>query len=250
MKPKTLTPTFLAFLLFPALSFAGSAAVSGTVTFEGDVPVLQVLKMSADPKCEAKHAGPVQAEMLVLGADKTVANVFVKVKSGLPADAAHATPTEPVVINQVGCLYVPHVLAAMKDQPVKILNSDGTLHNVHGLPVKNKEFNVAMPGFKKEITHQFDQVEEVPFKVKCDVHPWMSGYVTVMSHPYFSVTSQDGKFEVKGLNAGDYEIEIWHEKLGTQTAQVTVADGETKTVNFTLKKPDTVSRLDAIMIVQ
>jgi hypothetical protein len=109
---------------------------------------------------------------------------------------------------------------------------------------------IAMPAFKTQIDHVFDQVETTPFKVKCDVHPWMNGFVAVMDHPYFSVTGLDGKFEIKGLAAGEYEIEIWHEKLGAQTAKVTVAGGETKVQDFVLQKPAQVSQLDAVMIVK
>lgn len=226
----------------------GSGSIVGTVKFEGEVPVIKTIEMSADPKCKEKHTTEVKSETLVLGDGNTLANIFVRVKSGLVAGQTYTAPSDPVVINQLGCMYVPHVIAAMKNQPVKVLNSDGTLHNVHGLPVVNKEFNVAMPAFKKEIEQVFDQVEESPFGVKCDVHPWMAGYISVMSHPFFSVTKQDGKFEIKDLPVGEYEIEVWHEKLPAQTAKIKVSVGGVATQDFTFKKPDQTA-LNAIMIV-
>lgn len=227
-------------------------SITGTIKFEGTPPNLKKIKMDADPKCASKHTGPVSAESLVLGEGQTVANIFVKVTSGLPEGKTYETPADPVTIDQKGCMYVPHVIATMKDQQVKILNSDGTLHNVHGLPKTNKEFNVAMPAFKKQIDQKFSETEATPFKVKCDVHPWMAGYVAVMDHPYFSVTNTDGKFEIKGLPAGEYDIEIWHEKLGTQTAKVKVADGAPATQDFTLKVPTKTALLDmqSVMLVK
>lgn len=232
--------------------FAGDASITGTIRFgEENVPVMKVINMNADPKCVQNNQGKeVRAQTLVLGPDKTMANIFVRVKSGLPEGKTYDTPTDPIVIDQIGCMYVPHVLASMVNQPVKILNSDGTLHNVHALPKVNQEFNIAMPAFKKEITKTLDKVEPDPFKIKCDVHPWMGGYMAVMSHPYFDVTKEDGKYTIKGLEPGTYEIEIWHEKLGTQTAKVTVAAGETKTQDFVMKKPTSVGKLEAIIIVR
>lgn len=245
LKAAVLTATLIA----STQVWAGDATVTGKISLDPTVPVptMTTIKMSADPKCEANNAGKeIKAQSLVMSPDKTVANVFVRVKSGLKT-TTFTTPTEPVVVDQFGCMYIPHVIATMVNQPVKIKNSDGTLHNVHGTPTTNAEFNIAMPAFKKEMDKVFDK-EESPFHVKCDVHPWMSGYVAVMTHPYFSVTKEDGKFEIKGLDAGEYEIEVWHEKLGVQTAKVTVAAGETKVQDFVLTKPTTVGQLEAIII--
>jgi plastocyanin len=249
MKQLTLLMSIILGLTLAQSAVAGDASITGTIKFDGSVPTMKVIKMNADPKCVANNKGKeVRAESLVMGEGQTVANIFVSIKSGLADGATYETPTTPVVVDQLGCRYIPHVVAAMKGQTVQIKNSDGTLHNVHGLPKTNKEFNVAMPAFKKQIEKKFDQVES-PFKVKCDVHPWMAGYVAVMEHPYFAVSGVDGKYTIKGLDAGDYEVEMWHEKLGTQTVKVTVAAGEAKTQDFTLKKPGAVS-LNAVMIVK
>ena len=186
--------------------------------------------MDADPGCAKKHATPMKSEALVLGEGNTTANVFVQVKSGLPGDS-YATPTEPVVIDQSGCRYKPHVNGVMVGQSIKILNSDGLLHNVHALPKINKTFNMAMPAGRTEAETSFDKAEEM-FKIKCDVHPWMGAYIAVLNHPYFAVTGEDGKFEIGNLPAGTYEIEVWHEKLGTQSMTVDVADGGSASADF------------------
>ena len=213
---------------------AGSATVTGIVTFRGEVPKLRVISMSADPACASQHTEPPRSELLVLGEGDTLANVFVKVASGLP-DREWPTPSEPAVLNQKGCRYDPHVLGVMVRQPLKVLNSDGLLHNVHALPKTNKSFNMAMPASRTEAVETFNQVEDM-FTIKCDVHPWMNAYVGVLSHPYFSVTGNDGAFTISGLPSGTYEIEAWHEKLGTRTATVTVADGATESVSFTFTR--------------
>lgn len=212
----------------------GSGSVTGAVAYEGKVPNFKPLNMDADPACAAKHDAPVYPETLVLGEGQSLANVFVQVKN--PPQGSHPVPSDAVVINQHGCQYLPHVAGVMVDQPLQFQNSDGVLHNVHGLPEENREFNIGMPPTVTEKNQTFNKPEPL-FPVKCDVHPWMRSFVAVMTHPYFAVTGEDGSFSIEGLPAGTYEVEAWHEKLGTQTASVTVADGEPATADFTFSAP-------------
>ncbi|MDH3284814.1 MAG: carboxypeptidase regulatory-like domain-containing protein [Acidobacteriota bacterium] len=213
----------------------GSASINGTIRYEGAVPPMKPIKMDADPGCAMKHKEPVLSEMLILGSGNTVGNIIVSVKSGLPA-GSWAVPSETVVIDQRGCQYVPHVAAMMMGQTVKFLNSDGVLHNVHALPKVNKQFNKAMPETVTETEHVFSKAEGT-FEVKCDVHPWMKAYFAVLDHPFFAVTGTDGRFTISGLPAGTYEIEAWHERMGTQSATVTVGDGASQTTDFTFTPP-------------
>lgn len=145
-------------------------------------------------------------------------------------------PTQEVVIDQKGCMYEPHVLGVMVGQPLKILNPDGTLHNVHAMPKVNKEFNLAMPKFRKETTKKFDKAEFM-FPIKCDVHPWMGAWISVMPHPYFNVTKKDGTFKIDDLPAGEYTLEAWHEKLGKQKIPVTLVEGQPQDINITYSRP-------------
>jgi len=210
----------VAVLGWPGVAVAAST-VTGTITFTGKPPALKPLAMDADPACAKKHGKPVPAEMLVLGSGQTMGNVIVWVSKGLPAGKTFPVPKTPVVLDQKGCLYVPHAMGIMVGQAYRILNSDGILHNVHTLPKINRSFNRAMPGTSKEATTQFEKPEPI-FQIKCDVHPWMSAYIGVFEHPFFATTGPNGKFTISGLDKGTYEITAWHERLGTQTATVTV----------------------------
>src|SRR4051795_4348072 len=231
----SLAVALVAAALCPGVAF-GASSVSGTVTFDGKVPTLKPLAMDADPACAKKHSAPVPNEMLALGSGNTMGNIMVWVSKGLPAGKTWPAPKTPVVLDQNGCQYRPHVMGIMVGQTYKILNSDGILHNVHALPTINKQFNRAMPATLKEATATFDK-EEATFPIKCDVHPWMNAYVGAFAHPFYSVTATDGKYTISGLDPGTYEITAWHEKLGTQTASVTVSGSDTKSQNFKFAVP-------------
>jgi plastocyanin len=220
----------VAVLAYPGVAVAAST-VTGTITFDGKAPALRPLAMDADPVCAKKHAKPVLAETLVLGNGNTMGNIIVWVSKGLASGKTYPAPKTPVTLDQHGCLYVPHAMGIMVGQPYRILNSDGILHNVHTLPKINPSFNRAMPATLKEATTSFAKPEPI-FQIKCDVHPWMSAYIGVFTHPFFSVTGTGGKFTIANLDAGTYEITAWHERLGTQTATVTVGANETKAQNF------------------
>ena len=227
----------VALSVWPGVAMAASS-VTGTVTFDGKAPTLKPLTMDADPTCAKKHSGPVPSEMLVLGPSNTMGNILVYVSKGIPAGKTYPAPKTPVVLDQNGCQYKPHVMGIMVGQPYRILNSDGILHNIHSLPKVNSQFNKPMPATLKETTTQFDKPEPV-FQIKCDVHPWMMAYMGVFTHPFYSVTAADGKFTISGLDPGTYEITAWHERLGTQVATVTVGASDTKTQNFKFAMPAT-----------
>jgi plastocyanin len=224
-----------AMLSWPGVAIAAST-ISGTITFTGKPPALKPLAMDADPACAKKHSKPVPAEMLVLGSGNTMANVIVWVSKGLPAGKTFPVPKTPVTLDQNGCMYVPHAMGIMVGQAYRILNSDGILHNVHTLPKVNPSFNRAMPATSKEASTTFAKPEPI-FQIKCDVHPWMSAYIGVFTHPFFAATGTDGKFTIPGLDAGTYEITAWHERLGTQTGTVTVTGSDSKTQDFKFAVP-------------
>ncbi len=124
----------------------------------------------------------------------------------------------------------------MAGQNIDIKNSDPVLHNIKAVPKTNRGFNISQPTAGMVSKRKFDRPEQM-VPLECNVHSWMHANVGVMSHPFFATTSEDGKFEIKGLPAGTYEIEAWHEKLGPKTMSVTVGDGETKTADFSFGAP-------------
>lgn len=207
-----------------------AASISGKVDIEGNVPPNPVINMDADPVCKSLHQGEVRAEKAIQNENGTLKNVFVYIKEGF--DGKAEAPKSPAVLDQKGCLYDPHVMGMQVGQPLSILNSDATLHNVHALAEKNPEFNLGMPlqGMKLEKTF-FNS--EVMMKFKCDVHPWMVAYIGVLPHQYFAVTDETGAFEIDGLDPGEYTLEAWHETYGIKTQKIKIVGGdEVKKVDF------------------
>jgi plastocyanin len=211
---------------------ATAGSISGKVTFEGTVPAAAPIKLESDPACASQHPNGLVPDTFVVD-NGGLENVFVYVKDGL-GDYYFETPTEAVTLDQKGCHYTPHVFGVRAGQPVEIVNSDPTLHNVNAMAKVNQAFNLgqAIQGMK---TQKVFAAPEVMVRIKCDVHAWMNAYAGVLNHPYFAVTANGGAFELKGLPPGTYTIEAWHEKLGTQTESVTVGAKEAKAIAFTFK---------------
>lgn len=196
----------------------GPGIITGTITFEGTPPAPRPLRMDSDARCPPDPDAI--SELLVVGAGGGLRDVFVYVKDGL-GTRTYATPTTPVLLDQKGCRYIPHVFGVQVGQPVQISNSDPTLHNVNATPRDNRGFNFGQVPSTPAVTRTFD-TPEIGVAFRCDVHSWMNAYAGVVAHPFFAVTKEDGTFEIKGLPPGTYTIELWHEQLGTQTQSVTV----------------------------
>ena len=214
----------------PAGTVLGQASISGRVLYTGEPVKPQPISMGSDATCSRKHDGDPIKEDLVVGADGGLRHVFVHVRSGLPS-RPFAPAAEPVTLDQRGCTYRPHVVGIQVGQPLLIVNSDPTLHNVHTMSQANKPFNFGMSVEGQKATRYFAE-PEVMIKAKCDVHPWMASFIGVVAHPYFAVTDEAGRFSLSGLPAGSYEIETWHETLGTKVQSVTLSEGEKKEISF------------------
>jgi plastocyanin len=214
---------------------ATAATVSGKIALEGTPPPNAAIRMNADPACVAANKGQSPTQETFTGDAGSLGNVFVYVQSGL--SGSFPAPTTAVVLDQHACRYVPHVFGVQVGQPIEILNSDPTLHNVHATPKTNQEFNTAQPIQGMKTSHTFTEKEaDVVIPFKCDVHGWMNAYAGVLDHPYFTVSKADGTFSIPNLPPGSYTLAAWHERLGTQTMPVTVAAKETKSdANFTFK---------------
>lgn len=205
---------------------AGSASVHGKVMLGGKAPVMAKIDNSI-----CTHAGPIADETVLVDADGGLANVLVSI-AGVrsPADI----PAAVVELDQKDCRFVPHVVAVRAGQPLRIKNSDAEAHNVHANPAANASFNVALtvPGSSKNMT--FTEAEV--FRVKCDVHPWMACYVGVFDSEYFAVTDVAGRFKIKGLPPGSYELVAWHERYGELKQTIEVSNGPIE-ANFAYEPP-------------
>ena len=217
-----------------ALSSIFAVEVKGKVKYVGKPPKAKRLRMDADPVCAASHREAARAESFIVDAEGNLANVIVYLEG---VSYSGKAPTKPVVLDQSGCIYSPHVVGLRAGQTLKILNSDSTMHNIHGLPKVNREFNFGMPKSLKEKSVTFEKAESV-FVVKCDVHPWMKSYAQVFDHPYFAVTGPDGSFSIKDVPDGTYKAVAWQEKFNKRTLSqnVTVKGGKA-TLNFTFERP-------------
>ena len=225
---------FLSFTFLFYLVEAGS--LKGHVKYDGKAPKPKRLRMGADPVCGSSHSGPVYSENFKMAKDGSMEDALVWLKN---VDYSGGVPSNPAVLDQKGCVYVPHVFGMMAGQELLIKNSDATLHNIHSMPKVNKEFNFAMPKVVKKKKSTFTKSEPDPFYIKCDVHPWMKTWVLVSDHPYYAVTDESGNFTIENIPAGTYEIVCWQEKFGSKRAlqsTVTIGDGST-TKDFVFSRP-------------
>lgn len=209
------------------------ATVTGVVKFAGTPPKPVKIDTSQDPLCAKARTTALTAEDIVVGPGGGLANAVIYVSDGL-SGRTFQPPSQPAVLEQKGCQYKPHVLAMQANQKLSVVNSDETTHNIHPTPNNNREWNMTQPhGMPLEQTFAR---EEIAVPVKCNVHPWMKGYIAVLKHPYFAVSDKDGHFELKDLPPGTYTITAWQEKLGTTNQKITVGAGEKKTLDFSFKQ--------------
>ena len=209
------------------------ATITGKVAFEGTAPVMRTLDMSAVPACSRAHTTPQKSEEVIVNPNNTVRNAFVWVKDGLP-DKNWQVPTTPVMLEQTGCMYKPHVFGVMAGQNIEIKNSDPTNHNIHPQPQTNQDWNESQAPGSEDKMKSFPR-QEVMIPIHCQVHNWMKAFVGVVSHPFFAVTGDDGTYTIKGLPPGTYTIQVWQEKFGAQEQKITVGAKDSKPLDFTIK---------------
>lgn len=205
---------------------AAGGAITGKVGLAGEAPPPKKIAIAKDPSvCGTEK----MLEEVLLSPDKGVRYAVVRL---LGAKAAAPAPPSNAVIDQKGCLFHPTVVVVPKGGNLDITNSDGILHNVHAHSTVNRAFNRSQPGFLKKITQKYDRPET--FRLGCDIHGWMTGWVVVAEEPFIAVTDDSGLFKLVDVPPGSYKLEVWHPTLGAQTKDVTVADGAEATVNFEL----------------
>ena len=223
---------------------APGATITGIVKFSGPQPPRKPIdSILGNAYCNehCKGKAPLDEKWVFgkNGDEDTFVNVLVYVAKGLEGRKFPA-PKDPVVLDQVGCVYTPRVVGVMVGQTLQIRNSDTTLHNVIGNLKANKGFNEGM-SVKDGTIEKVFQNPEFKADFRCFMHPWMVAYVHVMEHPYYAVTGVDGAFTLKGLPPGEYEIAAMHEssrfEVSPARATVKVAAGETAKIEFAFKDP-------------
>ncbi len=208
----------------------GRGAIVGRVVFDGDAPQPQELTISKDVEvCGKTEKFP---EALLVGPDRGIKNavVFLAIAGGKSLSLPASNPA----LDQLGCIYAPHVLLVPAGATVDIKNSDGILHNIHTYSEKNPAFNTAQPKFKKIISKTFAQPEII--RVTCDVHDWMTAWVVVQDHPYYALTDETGAFQLTDLPPGEYALRVWHEELGEHARSLTVTADHKLPVEVTLSR--------------
>jgi plastocyanin len=208
---------------------ANGATISGTIHYSGKPPAPVEIDMAQDPACSMSGANMTEQYVVNHGG---LANVFVYIKDGLGNKVYPITRT-PVVIDQKGCRFVPHVAGAMVGQQVEFMNSDPTMHNVHITPAVagNDAFDVSQGPNSGPDTRQF-HAAELMIPLRCNNHPWMEGFLNVASNPFIAVSDADGHYSIKGLPPGTYTVVADHEQLGQQTATVTVVAKQVASEDF------------------
>jgi plastocyanin len=216
------------------VDMATAGTVTGSIKLDGAAPRPKNINMAAEPNCAKEHAGsPAQTEEVVPGDGGTLQNVVVYLKGDF-SQYSFTPASEPVMIDQKGCQYHPHVLALQTGEPLSVVNSDQTTHNIHPVPKDNREWNESQPPGSSPIMQSFAR-SEVSIPVKCNVHPWMKAYIAVFNNPYYVVTGKDGSFTIKNVPPGSYTVTAWHELYGSQDQMVTVGPSESKSVTITFK---------------
>jgi hypothetical protein len=212
-----------------------AATIKGYIRFTGPPLAAETVRIDADRACVALAGSDQQSlDRVLVGEDSGVQDVFVYIKSGLEK-ITFPVPSEPVVIEQEKCRYVPRVVGVRVGQPLHIRNGDPLLHNVRSDSEINQPFNQGQPVQGMVFAHTFT-TREVMVPVKCDVHAWMRTSVGALEHPYFAVTGGDGEFSLRDLPPGTYTLAAWHDTLGTLEQTVTLAAKESRDVELTFAR--------------
>jgi plastocyanin len=211
------------------------AVIAGWVSYKGTPPKPKAINFGAEKACADlnRDKAPLY-ENLVVNPDSTVRWVMVSIRGNVPG--TYSSPAEPVVVDQEGCIFRPHVVAVMAGQEIEYRNSDPVSHNIRGTAKKNSPFNTIFSS-KMSTRSKFDE-PEIGIPLKCDIHFWMSGYVHVLPHPFFAITGEDGSFVIPGVPPGSYTLLAWHESQKPQTRMIEVKAGEVKEVEFTYSGGD------------
>jgi plastocyanin len=212
-------------LLALALLATDTGSISGKVTIAGLAPKLANLPVTRDPKfCGTSKPD----ESLEVGPGGGVKNVVVWLTDVPPPKKIE----KKLKLDQVACAFTPHVVVATVGSMLEVINSDPLLHNAHAVAGETKLFNYAMPIKGQSVPTRLKK--EGFFKVTCDVHPWMRGWLLVLPTAAHALTDVNGAYSLEGLPPGKHKIKIWHERLGEREGEVEVSAAQSATHNVAL----------------
>ena len=213
-------------LCTPGLCLGG--AIKGKVVFAGPLPPPKKIDVTIDQYlCGTAK----DAEDLLVSPQRELRNAVVWIENPPTGAAASALP-QKVEMDQNKCVFVPHIVIIPAGGTVDFLNSDRLLHNIHTTPKINPAINRTQPK-DRTIPFTFEKPEIV--RINCDLHSWMQAWVVVAAHPFYAMTGADGQFSFDNLPPGRYKLRVWHERLGTVPATVTVGDQKPAQVTVEMK---------------
>lgn len=213
----------------------GAGVIVGWVNYDGEAPKPKVINFGAEKVCGDLNRDKAPSyETLLINPNRTIKNTLVAIRGKVPGN--YSAPDKPVVVDQVGCIFTPHVVAILAGQEIEFRNSDPVSHNIRFVATRNAAFNNVFA--TKSSTKTKIESAEFGIPLKCDIHYWMSGYVHVLPHPFFAVTGDNGSFVISGVPPGTYTLIAWHESLKPKTESVTVGADEVKEVDFTFAGGD------------
>ncbi len=204
---------------------APTGSVQGVVRFVDRYPQPETLQVTKDfDVCGTKKAD----ETFIVSPDnKGLRDAVVTLKGGTQGKAPSPAPA---TIRQKGCRYIPHVQVVGPGTALEILNEDPLLHNVHARLEADTLFNLAQPKYLKVLKRTLEKPGIV--HVTCDVHAWMDAYIVVTAAPRVALTDEKGRYRFDGIPAGQYQVGLWHEGIGSAEKEVVVSAGKVQELNF------------------
>ena len=214
-------------LLAPGIAFCGT--IKGKVVFAGPMPAQKKLDVTID---QYVCGNAKESEELAISPQRELRNAVVWIDDPPPNAKPPALP-QKAEMDQTKCVFVPHIVIVPAGGTVDFLNSDRLLHNIHTTPKVNPAINRTQPKDRTS-PYTFEKPEIV--RINCDLHSWMQAWVVVAPHPFYALTGADGQFSFDNLPPGQYKLQVWHERLGTVPATVTVGD-KPASVTIEMKSP-------------
>jgi hypothetical protein len=196
---------------YRVISVTNGGSISGNVKWAGPVPHQLDFPVTKDPQiCDPAGKKNVSLERLIIGPDGGVANTVVYLKN-VSAGKAMELPEQKRHLDQKHCRYIPHILLVPQNAELQMQSSDATLHTIHMDGAAT--YNLPFP-FPNQINSRA-MARPGLVNLRCNGgHVWMNAEMMVVTHPYYAVTDESGRFEFTNVPPGTYQIVAWHEGWG------------------------------------